>query len=454
MSTTPRAQPTLQRTLSGTPALRPIIRRTLRGALVLAVLVAAGARARRWSSHVGRGDVATATVATQAFQRRVTADGTLRAVKATEVVVPETPGMWITRKLAWLAPDGSAVQAGDVILRFDPSDADKQLREAQADLESAEARLRQEQLRAAATTADRKAAAARAREEADQARQFQAKDPQIYSRNEIIVAEIDERLAAARQVQAEVAEHSNGRMARSNVELLAIARQRCQLALDHARAALANMAIRAPNDGILVLRRDDHGDLPKLGAQLYANHPVADLPVPGQMEAELYVLEVDGTGLEVGQPADVVVTSRPDLVFHGKIRLVDKLAKPRQAWVPVQFISVVVELDRTDHDVMKPGQRVRATLAQGGQDALVVPRQAVFEHEGKSIVYRGGPHGFAPVTVELGPASAGRVAITSGLAAGDVIALRDPTRSVDLAIGNTAAGGSAGSTTAPSNEAP
>jgi multidrug resistance efflux pump len=215
------------------------------------------------------------------------------------------------------------------------------------------------------------------------------------------------------------------------------------------------MEIRAPNDGILVLRRDDRGELPKLGIQLSANNPVADIPVPGQMEAELFVLEVDGTGLEVGQPVDVVVTSRPELPFHGTIRLVDKLAKPRHAWVPVQYVSVVVALDRTDRDVMKPGQRVRATLVQDRQDALVVPRQAVFEHEGASIVYRRGAHGFAPTPVELGPATSGRVVVTRGLAEGDVIALRDPTRSPDPASPATGLpGGSAGSTSTPPSETP
>jgi multidrug efflux pump subunit AcrA (membrane-fusion protein) len=101
---------------------------------------------------------------------------------------------------------------------------------------------------------------------------------------------------------------------------------------------------------------------------------------------------------------------------------------------------------------MKPGQRVRGTLVQDRQDALVVPRQAVFEHEGTSIVYRRGAHGFTPVTVELGPASSGRVVVTRGLAEGDVIALRDPTRSADPALGP--AGGSAGSTSTPDEETP
>jgi cobalt-zinc-cadmium efflux system membrane fusion protein len=93
----------------------------------------------------------------------------------------------------------------------------------------------------------------------------------------------------------------------------------------------------------------------------------------------------------------------------------------------VQYFSVVIALDKTDRAAMKPGQRVHATLVTEAVAAIVVPRQAVSEKDGRSIVYRRGDHGFAPVTVALGAATPGRVAILSGLAPGDVIALRDPT---------------------------
>jgi multidrug efflux pump subunit AcrA (membrane-fusion protein) len=60
--------------------------------------------------------------------------------------------------------------------------------------------------------------------------------------------------------------------------------------------------------------------------------------------------------------------------------------------------------------------------------ALLVPRQALFDREGRTMVFRRGPRGFAPVEVKLGPSSLGRVVIESGLKPGDVLAMRDPTR--------------------------
>jgi multidrug efflux pump subunit AcrA (membrane-fusion protein) len=83
---------------------------------------------------------------------------------------------------------------------------------------------------------------------------------------------------------------------------------------------------------------------------------------------------------------------------------------------------------------------VRATLILDQSDALVVPRQAVVNKDGKNVVYRKTKTGaFDPVEVELGAGTSGRVVVSKGLSAGDEIALRDPTRSVDQAMGSGSA---------------
>ncbi len=364
--------------------------------------------------------------------RRVTAEGNLRAVKTTRLTVPRGEGPMGPLKIAWLAPDGTMVKAGDVVVRFDPSEPEKQLRDGQADLDSARAKLRQEAVKSDAAIADRDTDAVMARKELEQTQRFQSKDPMIFSRNQIIESEIDEHLADARQTHAETAKQIERRRSQSNAAVIGVERQKAELAVAHAQAALRAMELVAPTDGIFVLERR-RGAIPKPGDSLYPGQAIAELPILDEMEASVYVLEVDGSGLAEGQPAAVVIEAQPDRVFDGKIRIVDKLAQPRQQGSPVQYFGVVIRLATTDRAVMKPGQRVRATLVLDQEDALVAPRQAVIARDSKNLVYRRGPGGFEPVAVELGPATSGRVVIARGLAAGDVIALRDPTRAAEPA---------------------
>jgi HlyD family secretion protein len=415
------------------------------GALAAAAVLGGGAWAYlRPGGSAEPSGVPTAVVVEDRLVRRVNAEGNLRALKATPLIVPKTSAQG-AMKVAWLAPDGGIVKQGDVVVRFDRSGPEKQLADGQADLASASARRRAEQIKAGAAVAARDTAAQLATEELDQTRRFQSKDKEIFSRNQIIESEIDEGLATARKRHAEQTKSVERDLSRSKVGLITVEQQKAELAINHAKSALESMEVRAPHGGIFVLQRNWRGEYPKIGQQMWPGQRVADIPLLETMEVEVFVLEVDGSGLAEKQRAEIVIEARPEIVYRGKVRLVDKLAKPRIDNVPIQYFAVVVELERTDPAVMKPGARVRARLILDEERALVVPRQAIFNKEGKSFVYRRTARGdFESAPVELGAATSGRVAVTRGLAAGDAIALRDPTRSIDQALGSGEPAGAAG----------
>jgi multidrug efflux pump subunit AcrA (membrane-fusion protein) len=78
---------------------------------------------------------------------------------------------------------------------------------------------------------------------------------------------------------------------------------------------------------------------------------------------------------------------------------------------------------------MKPGQRVKAVIELEAADGVIaIPRGALFEKDGKRVVYRGDGGGFVPVEVTVGRNSVSRVVVEKGLRDGDRIALRDPLR--------------------------
>jgi len=82
--------------------------------------------------------------------------------------------------------------------------------------------------------------------------------------------------------------------------------------------------------------------------------------------------------------------------------------------------------------VMKPGTRVRAVLElENLANAFTIPRQAMFEKEGKKIVYRKRGSSFEPVEITIASSSAGRVVVTRGLNSGDQLALTDPNAKKD-----------------------
>jgi cobalt-zinc-cadmium efflux system membrane fusion protein len=144
------------------------------------------------------------------------------------------------------------------------------------------------------------------------------------------------------------------------------------------------------------------------------------------------VLEADAAGLANDQKASLFLEADSDVTFKGKVKSVDKVARPRIPRQPVQYFGVTVELDRTDPRLMKPGARVRAVLEVENQaNAFAIPRQALFEKEGKKLAYVKHGEKFEPVEVTIGSSSAGRVVVTKGLKKDDEIALEDPAKSED-----------------------
>jgi HlyD family secretion protein len=179
----------------------------IRTLVVLAVLAAIGLAGglylRKKLGAKRTEEVPTFVVAQDTLVRRVIAEGNLRAVKATPLTAPQSSGRGGPKKIAWLAPDGQSVKKGDIVVKFDSTEPEKQLRESRADLESADARLAAERIKSKVAVESRDATARLAGKELEQTRQFQSKDKQIYSRNQIIESEIDEQLAGARKDHAE-----------------------------------------------------------------------------------------------------------------------------------------------------------------------------------------------------------------------------------------------------------
>jgi len=362
------------------------------------------------------------------FVHRINAEGVLSSEMATEIIVPQ--GRRGPMYIGWLAEDGSNVREGDLLVQFDSSDLENELLETKDELAQT-LRRRDQRLQLEQTAlANLKRDAAMADRELEYARTFQSKDPEIFSRQEIIQSEIDSTLATQRRDNANRSHQIRKELGAVELALLDLQRERADLDIEEVEADLARLEIRAPHDGIFVLTNDD-GDLPVVGMQVHRRQTIAEIPQLMSMKADVYVLEADAGGVLEGTLAEIVVEAHPDVTFEGHVRRMAALARRKSRFSPVQYFEIEIELQRTDPERMKPGQRVRATLMiEDLDDVLTIPREAVFDREdGTKIAYRQSGRGFDPVEIILGPAALGRVVVESGLEEGDRVALQDPTHS-------------------------
>jgi hypothetical protein len=372
-------------------------------------------------------DIATFKVEPITFARRVTAEGTLKATKATPVTAPQNATSPL--KVSWIADDGSLLRKGDVIVRFDATDFENLLLSGNEARKNADNRLTKETAESGATRKNLGRDARLAQSELEAAKRFKFDDAEIFSRYARIENEVDQDLASSKKRHAEEVLGIRGSLAAVERDLIAIDDRKAGIKIKQAQEGLQALQVVAPHDGILVLQRNWRGDMPRVGDSMWRGQPIGEIPELQTMKAEVFVLEADAAGLAVDQKATVSLEADSSATFAGKVTNVDKVARPRIPRQPVQYFGVTVELDRTDPKLMKPGARVRALLEVENQaNAFAIPRQALFEKNGKKLAYVKRGDKFAPVEVTIGSSSAGRVVVTKGLKKGDEIALEDPAK--------------------------
>lgn len=135
--------------------------------------------------------------------------------------------------------------------------------------------------------------------------------------------------------------------------------------------------------------------------------------------AWLDVYEKDLAGIRKGQTVKVVADAVPGEMFKGRIDFIGEVEPQTRA------ARVRVRLPNPEERLL-PGMFVRATVhVPASREALVIPREAVQDIEGRSVAFvETGPGRFEPVQVTVAGAFDGRVEVKKGLKEGDRIAAR------------------------------
>jgi HlyD family secretion protein len=212
---------------------------------------------------------------------------------------------------------------------------------------------------------------------------------------------------------------------------LASARSRIEEAsakLALAKQQLARCEVRAEVPGIVVYKDVFFGSeqrKPQVGDQVWANQPLIILPDISRMVVETKVRETDIHKVERNQKVEVRVEAYPDLRLTGQVTLVGTLAQEEKERRGTKFFGVTVQVSESEPR-LRPGMTARVEIeVEERKKALYVPLEAVFEREGRTVVYPAGRRP-RPREVVLGPSNADFVVVLKGLSRGERVLLRDP----------------------------
>ena len=264
----------------------------------------------------------TAAVTRASIKSTVSATGALSAVRTVQV------GTQVSGQIAQLYVDfNDHVKKGQLLARIDPTLQQQAVEDAQAQLERAEATLKQAQ--------------------------------DDYNRNKQL---LDAKVITAQEFST----------VQSNFSVQQATVKSAHIALDRAKQNLAYTSIYAPIDGVIVERDVD------VGQTVAASLSAPQLFIIAQNLSEMQILaSVDESDIGViknGQPVQFTVQSYPGQTFTGNVEQVRLQSKTQDNVVNYTVVVAV----KNDTQKLLPGMTATVVFETGSADnALSVPNAAL-----------------------------------------------------------------------------
>jgi len=367
-------------------------------------------------------------------------------------------------ELLFLAPEGTRVQAGDLVVRLDPTELEREL-------DRAHQTLRQTRVQLRVATAEHEEAVADVESMADgegalsvqearfnleltekqvaQLRQEYEGLVPLLERGFITREELDRAAFELEQAEGELTLNRQ----RTTLFLertfprdtqrahLRLAQHEAQLEDAHIRVAEADTLVAALREAIeacsmyarrpgLVVYEPYLSSTPRrkirVGDRVTSTQGLVTIPEVDRMLVESSVRETDLHRIHPGQPATIRLDAFPDLRLSGQVLSLGALARA-SATRPFEEkrFDLVVELDATSAQ-LRPEMTARIDIVVAERrDVLLVPVNAVFERADHLVANVVTRWSIEPHPVELGATGDLFAEVLDGLTEGDRVALLD-----------------------------
>lgn len=369
--------------------------------------------------------VASAEVNYGEFVIKMIDSGEVSAVLSVSIFGPRVRGRLQINKLI---KDGTYVKEGDILVEFDKVEKQQEMLKALSDLKIAENEIVKK-------LADIESQKRNNQIELDNTK-LAYDEAMLDLKKTIMLAEIEQEKLRLKYEQAEKKYQetlkkmeSQNRSNQADLNVLNEKKTKAQADYDMAKKSLDDMTLRSPKDGLVVLKEIWKGmGMSKVqeGDQVWPGFPIVEIPDLSAMELKMHLNEVDVSSVKPEQEAFIRIDAFPDKVFKGKVERVASMATKKDWDAKIKTFETIVSLDEMD-ERMRPGMTCQVDIIiQRIPDVVSVPIEAVFEREGKTVVYVMGSRSAKQREVELGKRSTTHIIVTEGLAQGERIALRDP----------------------------
>ncbi len=357
----------------------------------------------------------------------ITAKGELRGQNPEVLTAPMTGGTEL--HITYLLKAGTPVKEGDVVVRFDTTEQEYKLKEAEADLAEAQQHILQAQATQEATDEEDQYALRKAKTDVTLAELDMRKNPLLAA---IAARQNQLALDGARDHLAQLEKNLANRQATNTAaaEIQQAGRAKAEAQARTARENIEAMTLKAKRDGYVSVDQNSSGEffffgmtlpLYQVGDPVRPGMAVAEIPDLKNWEVEANIGELDRGHIALHDAVEIGIIAVPGRTFTGHVKDLGGTSGP--PWD--RHFTCKISLDESSSD-LRPGMSALLTITTDRlRNVLWLPAQALFDTGGHSFVYAKTGAMFTPHDVKLIRRNETRVVI-EGLKEGQVVALANP----------------------------
>jgi multidrug efflux pump subunit AcrA (membrane-fusion protein) len=349
-----------------------------------------------------------------AFVNNVMLSGELEAARGDSLAVPSLPN-WQTA-IKWLAEDGATVKAGDPVAELDNSALTADLEQKRQAAMQAAQELRQREGEWEADLEQKQLEVDKKKSDVEKTRLQTLVPKELQSVRQFEQNELAFKKAAIEHEKALDVLRSRRIAVEAERQNLLLRIAQAERDIARAEEGINALVLRAPKDGIVVIRDHWQGRKLQVGDTVFVGFPIAMLPELTSIRLKAALPDVDDGKITAGLPVTVTLDGYPDVNYTGRIASISAVAQESRRQSLRRHFDVFIDLDRLDETRMRPGLSARIIVRRDSiPSALLVPRAAL-DFSGKTP--RARTLGGELVDVKLGACNAQDCVVTSGLEEG------------------------------------
>ena len=187
---------------------------------------------------------------------------------------------------------------------------------------------------------------------------------------------------------------------------------------------LREFTIRAPVDGMVIYKKDPHGNKRKVGSMISPfDRVVATIPDMSVMLSKVYISEIDISKISIGLPVEISFDAFPGKLLRGTITQVANIGETLPN-ADTKVYETIIKIDGSDPDLRPTMTSNNKIIIKVIDNALYIPSDCL--HSGAdSIPFVYTKHGLKQIVIP-GETNEKMVVIKQGLKPGTQVYVIEP----------------------------